>query len=125
MTAASLKIGHFESFFGLPLSEAPGRAGGYPPAPPQTRTSPIKAYGSSDGLRAAAALCGRFVHRALEHCVSALSLAHNFRIRQLPSLLPGSRSPVRLLSLGTMKLVRLPPRSPIAPFVALRRVPLG
>ena len=25
----------------------PGRAGGCPPAPPQTRTSPIKAYGSS------------------------------------------------------------------------------
>jgi hypothetical protein len=26
----------------------PGRAGGCPPAPPQSRTSPIKAYGSSD-----------------------------------------------------------------------------
>ena len=25
----------------------PGSAGGYPPAPPQTRTSPIRAYGSS------------------------------------------------------------------------------
>ena len=25
----------------------PGRAGGFPPAPPQSRTSPIKAYGSS------------------------------------------------------------------------------
>src|SRR6266446_328714 len=33
----------------------PGRAGGYPPAPPQTRTSRFPAYGSSSGRQATVA----------------------------------------------------------------------
>ena len=37
----------FPSVFGQILTDFPGRAGGCPPAPPQSRTSPIEAYGSS------------------------------------------------------------------------------
>src|SRR5881628_4021681 len=35
-------------FFRGPIVQIPGRAGGCPPTPPQTRTSSLPAYGSSE-----------------------------------------------------------------------------
>jgi heterodisulfide reductase subunit A len=91
----------------------PGRAGGFPPAPPQSRTSPIKAYGSSGGT---ASLHSRrypwgLVHRHSDLRVSGLLPPHGSVCpRPLPSLLPGFLGLVRRLSIGTMKRLRLPPR---------------
>jgi len=91
----------------------PGRAGGFPPAPPQSRTSPIKAYGSSGGT---ASLRSRrypwgLVHRHSDLRVSGLLLPHGSVCpRPLPSLLPGFLGLVRRLSIGTTKRLRLPLR---------------
>ena len=96
-----------------PDTTTPGRAGGCPPAPPQSRTSPIKAYGSSGGT---ASLHSRrypwgLVHRHSDLRVSGLLPPHGSVCpRPLPSLLPGFLGLVRRLSIGTMKRLRLPPR---------------
>ena len=103
----------FPSVFGQILTDFPGRAGGCPPAPPQSRTSPIKAYGSSGGT---ASLHSRrypwgLVHRHSDLRVSGLLPPHGSVCpRPLPSLLPGFLGLVRRLSIGTMKRLRLPPR---------------
>ena len=100
--------------FGMARTDFPGRAGGCPPAPPRSRTSPIKAYGSSGGT---ASLHSRrypwgLVHRHSDLRVSGLLPPHGSVCpRPLPSLLPGFLGLVRRLSIGTMmKRLRLPPR---------------
>ena len=93
-------------------TDFPGRAGGFPPAPPQSRTSPIKAYGSSrHGFAAFPALSVGFWVQGLRPQRVAPVAPVRFRCpRPLPSLLPGFLGPVRRLSIGTMKRLRLPPR---------------
>ena len=101
------------SVFWQILTDFPGRAGGCPPAPPQSRTSPIKAYGSSGGT---ASLHSRrypwgSVHRHSDLRVSGRLPPHGSVCpRPLPSLLPGCLGLVHRLSIGTMKRLRLPPR---------------
>ena len=89
----------------------PGRAGGCPPAPPQTRTSPIRAYGSSAyGFAACPALSVGLSERAWATSECRRVAPARFRYRRLlPSLLPGSWGLVRRLSVGTIKQIRLPP----------------
>jgi len=89
---------------------APGRAGGCPPAPPQTRTSPIRASGSSaDGFATCPALSVGLSGHALPTSECRRVAPTRFRYhRLLPSLLPGSLGLVRRLSVGTMKQIRLP-----------------
>ena len=108
----------------------PGSAGGYPPAPPQTRTCPIKAYGSSEHgfaaywnanstcQRAPANFRGSSLNRfryLLQYrghmfglCVPFVLPRNSSIPRRLPSLLTGSDRLVRLFSIGTMKPLRLP-----------------
>ena len=61
--------------------------------------------------------------RVTEHRVSVRFPDSTRLARRFPSLLPGSPSSVRLLSLGTMKPLRLPRASPDTLFVTLRRIP--
>jgi hypothetical protein len=107
----------------------PGRAAGCPAAPPQTRTSPIKAYGSSEerlrssngmnehsagdpqleeapptGPLSAAVLWTRLDDSVFITCGPSGGSV----FRRPPSLLTGSLGMVRLLSNATMRPLRLP-----------------
>ena len=113
----------------------PGRAAGGPAAPPQTRTSPIKAYGSSEERFGSAN--GRKRHSACDPrlkegdppplLLSAAVLwtrlddsvfitvfpSDGSAFRRPPWLLTGSLGMVRLLSNATMRPLRLP--LPVSP----------
>ena len=91
----------------------PGRAGAYAPAPPRTRTSPIKAYGSSSDAtlnRGRGAGITGTSRRVSEYPACLLPTPHH-----QDSSLPYSQAPavsVRLLSGGTMELLRRPRAHP-------------
>jgi hypothetical protein len=117
-TFPCLNAPHFHDFHRHLSIVSPGSAGGYPPAPPQTRTHRFPAY---------------YVARHITHTVLPMMVALDrgrdgacrlraFRVSVYPgprpdsipspgSSLPYSQAPavsVRLLSTGTMKLLRLP-----------------
>jgi len=96
-------------------------AGGYPPAPPQTRTSTINAYGSSGNGFAPGAIRGCIGYISMITVYhSCFSTTGPFPDRPLPY----SQAPsgcVRLLSVGTMRQLRLPCLSCVTSFVALCR----
>jgi len=100
--------------------EWPGSAGGYPPAPPQIRTSRFPAYGSSGDGGARPWACGGMT--GTSRWVSGYPGLFPAHTPSPDSSLPYSQAPavsVRLLSLGTMKRLRLPNFSHRSPFAGL------
>jgi len=93
----------------FPFHMLPGRAASFPAAPPQTRTSPIKAYGSSEArVTARGAIC-RWCWRTLNDDSGSSRVPIGSSVfRRFPWLLTGSIGSVRLLSIATMKPLRLP-----------------
>ena len=69
----------------------PGRAGSFPPAPPQTRASGFPAHGSSSHRFHRPVIRPRSVYTIQDHCVSRVCPSVGPVTVSAPSLLPGSK----------------------------------